>query len=256
MCRPGQIPGTECVCFEILGFDILLDDKLKPWVLEVNRCPSFGANQQIDFDIKSKLLIDSFELLHLRPTDRQRSQIIEKIEAQRRLYNSNSYLNKADTTSTSIGLLMNESLSSNSNNYNISANNSSIVIPKKFKTKEKRKLELIDQIKLLRREQRRQEYENRNLGNFSRLFPIEDKYDMDFYMNILGTAFNLFYPIGKHVLWKKTYERIKEDELLNELAEVDEELIRHNNIHEYEKQAKKINEVTHFNYKLFIKFMQ
>lgn len=66
MCRPGQIPGTESVCFEILGFDILLDDKMKPWVVEVNRCPSFGANQQIDFDIKSKLLIDSFELLHLR----------------------------------------------------------------------------------------------------------------------------------------------------------------------------------------------
>ena len=67
----------------------------------------------------------------------------------------------------------------------------------------------IDQIKLLRREQRRQEYENRNLGNFSRLFPIDNKYDMDFYLNILSTAFNLFYPIGKHVQWKKTYERIK-----------------------------------------------
>lgn len=66
MCRPGQLPGTESVCFEILGFDILLDDKLKPWVLEVNRCPSFGANQQIDFDIKSRLLSDSFDLLHLR----------------------------------------------------------------------------------------------------------------------------------------------------------------------------------------------
>lgn len=47
MCRPGQIPGTESVCFEILGFDILIDDNMRPWVLEVNRCPSFGANQQI-----------------------------------------------------------------------------------------------------------------------------------------------------------------------------------------------------------------
>lgn len=88
-------------------------------------------------------------------------------------------------------------------------NNSSLLLPKKFKTKEKRKLELIDQIKLLRREQRRQEYENRNLGNFSRLFPIEDKYDMDYYLNILSAAFNLFYPVGKHLQWKKTYERIK-----------------------------------------------
>lgn len=85
----------------------------------------------------------------------------------------------------------------------------SSLLPKKFKTKEKRKLELIDQIKLLRREQRRQEYENRNLGNFSRLFPIEDKYDMDYYLNILSAAFNLFYPVGKHLQWKKTYERIK-----------------------------------------------
>jgi hypothetical protein len=72
---------------------------------------------------------------------------------------------------------------------------------------------------LLRREQQRQEYENRNLGNFSRLFPIDNKEDMDFYLNILSTAFNLFYPVGKHNQWKKTYERIKEDDLLDELAE-------------------------------------
>ena len=47
------------------------------------------------------------------------------------------------------------------------------------------------------------------MGNFSRLFPIEDKYDMEYYLNILSTAFNLFYPIGKQYQWKKTYERIK-----------------------------------------------
>jgi hypothetical protein len=102
MCRPGQLPGTESVCFEVLGFDILIDEKLKPWVVEVNRCPSFGANQQIDYDIKSRLLVESFELMHLRASDRQRSQIMEKAQAKRRLY-QNSTAMLPGATETSVG---------------------------------------------------------------------------------------------------------------------------------------------------------
>jgi hypothetical protein len=58
-------------CFSLLGFDILVDAKLKPWLLEVNLNPSLACDSDLDFRIKSKLMADLFTLVGINPTDQR-----------------------------------------------------------------------------------------------------------------------------------------------------------------------------------------
>ena len=53
------------MCFEILGFDIMLDDKAKPYLLEVNHSPSFSTDSPLDEKIKGELIRDTVRLLGL-----------------------------------------------------------------------------------------------------------------------------------------------------------------------------------------------
>ena len=47
-------------CFELYGFDILLDDQLRPWLIEINASPSMTANTPSDYEGKINLLEDTF----------------------------------------------------------------------------------------------------------------------------------------------------------------------------------------------------
>ena len=47
------------MCFEILGFDIFIDDTFKPWLLEVNHVPSFNTDTAVDREIKEGLIKDT-----------------------------------------------------------------------------------------------------------------------------------------------------------------------------------------------------
>ncbi|XP_071541853.1 tubulin polyglutamylase TTLL5-like [Panulirus ornatus] len=53
-------------CFELYGFDILIDSQLKPWVLEVNLSPSLNIDQPLDLKIKSAMLADLFSLVGIQ----------------------------------------------------------------------------------------------------------------------------------------------------------------------------------------------
>ncbi|KAL4432998.1 hypothetical protein ABPG74_005371 [Tetrahymena malaccensis] len=58
-------------CFELYGFDILIDSSLKPWILEVNVCPSLSSSSPLDRKIKHSLLVDVLNIIGITPYDKK-----------------------------------------------------------------------------------------------------------------------------------------------------------------------------------------
>jgi len=63
--QPDDLENSTC--FMILGFDIFLDDKLKPWLIEVNNLPSFQTDSPLDKKIKFDIIYETIALLNLTP---------------------------------------------------------------------------------------------------------------------------------------------------------------------------------------------
>lgn len=57
--------------FELYGFDVLIDDHLKPWVLEVNVSPSLNSSSPLDKRIKTSLISDIMHLVGVPLWDKQ-----------------------------------------------------------------------------------------------------------------------------------------------------------------------------------------
>ncbi|CDW90152.1 tubulin-tyrosine ligase family protein [Stylonychia lemnae] len=77
-CQPGD--QFNNMCFEILGFDIILNKKGVPQLLEVNHAPSFNDDTNLDRIVKSQLLTDTFRLLNV--TLPEKNKVLEQIRLQ------------------------------------------------------------------------------------------------------------------------------------------------------------------------------
>uniref|UniRef100_A0A8C5BP90 Tubulin tyrosine ligase-like family, member 7 n=1 Tax=Gadus morhua TaxID=8049 RepID=A0A8C5BP90_GADMO len=201
MCRPGQPPGSDSVCFEVLGFDIILDRKLKPWLLEINRAPSFGTDQKIDYDVKKGVLLNALKLLNIRASDKKRNLAQQKAEAQRRLYGHGSVKKLSAATSDR---------------------------EKQRQTLERRREELKERLAQVRKQISREEHERRHLGNYRRIYPPDDEPLLERYESLLSAAFQTFLAGRAASLQREMnnpLKQMKEEDILDllEQCELDDE---------------------------------
>lgn len=118
-------------CFQVLGFDIIVSENLKPYVLEVNSSPSFGTDSPLDLKIKSGLVRDTFRLVDL--SHKRKMEVIknERIRLAQRM-----------------------------------------VTGKRQKVSHKERLKR--KVKLIKRIERKMEEVYGGLGNFERVFGVQD----------------------------------------------------------------------------------
>ncbi|KAI4838791.1 tubulin--tyrosine ligase [Plasmodium brasilianum] len=132
---------SNSMCFEVLGFDILLDYKLKPWLLEVNHSPSFSTCSLVDEKVKYAVIRDTLNILYMH--SKYRYMFIQE------------YINL-----------------------------------QKFRTKyndllEKHKKELKEKLNISRFL-----YENKNLGGYKRIYPLEELLDYENLILFVSNAWN------------------------------------------------------------------
>ncbi|XP_064605449.1 tubulin polyglutamylase TTLL7-like [Liolophura sinensis] len=196
MCRPGATANSDSVCFEVLGFDVIIDRKLRPWLLEINRSPSFGTDEKIDFDIKSGVIEDALRLLNIKPTDKKRNLARQKAEAQKRLLRPSKRSEMSGDLSEA---------------------------EKKRLSLEKRKEELKDLLSRIRKNAAREEFENKHSGGFRRIFPTADRHCQEMYTRLIMTSFQTFLSSRAASMQREIElvynNKLREQQVLDMLAE-------------------------------------
>lgn len=62
-CQPESYASN--MCFELLGFDVMLNDKAEPIILEINHTPSFTTDTPLDQFIKFNCIKDSLTIMNI-----------------------------------------------------------------------------------------------------------------------------------------------------------------------------------------------
>ena len=78
-------------CFEILGFDIILNKQLKPFLLEVNHSPSFTADSPLDAEIKTRVVAEALRLMNIGHKQKARCEKMHREIARKRMLGTRTF---------------------------------------------------------------------------------------------------------------------------------------------------------------------
>jgi tubulin polyglutamylase TTLL5 len=76
-------------CFEVFGYDVLLDETLRPWLIEVNASPSLARDNPLDVRVKNAMIRDTVKLVDPPPFDR--AALLKIIKRRMKSILSNPY---------------------------------------------------------------------------------------------------------------------------------------------------------------------
>ena len=74
-------------CFELYGYDIMIDSDFKPWLIEVNLSPSLACDSGLDMQIKSALIAETFNLIGVHRYDRSEQSVNKAKNRMKSYYN-------------------------------------------------------------------------------------------------------------------------------------------------------------------------
>ena len=80
-------------CFELFGYDILIDSDLKPWLIEINLSPSLAVESPLDITIKSNLIADIMTMMGIKRFDRKTASANKMKNRMKSYFNRGKSLN-------------------------------------------------------------------------------------------------------------------------------------------------------------------
>lgn len=80
----SSVQGSRA--FEILGIDIMVDQALKPWIIEVNTLPSFATDSSVDRHVKQDLIEQTLRAVQAKASDQRSFQARRKTQSEERLH--------------------------------------------------------------------------------------------------------------------------------------------------------------------------